>query len=147
MTSKHTIKTLHQALKKFRIEHAHYLSHTGKNISPEQMAFYNAHDVAHVLFGCDVSLYGEGKVKLWTIFGTTLGFWNHIMAYRQVGALQLSKRYGVGDVLRNIFPLLLAIPIIIIRAKQMKKCWPWSDYERYMDMSLDDIRREYNIVV
>jgi hypothetical protein len=47
-----------------------------------------------VLFGCDISLFGEGSVKIWTIFGTTLGFWNHITAYKKANAYELSKNFS-----------------------------------------------------
>lgn len=53
---------------------------TTRDVSDEAAQFLRCHDVAHVVFGCDTTLVGEGTVKLWTIFGTTLGFWKQLSA-------------------------------------------------------------------
>ncbi|MBT8191343.1 MAG: hypothetical protein KJO29_13010, partial [Bacteroidia bacterium] len=103
--------------------------------------------IAHVLFGCDISLFGEGSVKIWTIFGTTLGFWNHLRAYKAANAFELSRNFGPVHFLSNIFKFLLCIPLIIIKAKKMHKPWPWDDYEPYLDQAISEIRKEFNIQV
>jgi len=87
MTEERNI-TLRQGLERFYKENKSYHSHNKKGISCEAETFFKSHDIAHVLFGCDVSLFGEGSVKLWTIFGTTLGFWNHIKAYKYANAFK-----------------------------------------------------------
>ena len=33
--------------------------------------FFN-HDLTHVMFGCDTSIYGETALKPWTLLGTTI---------------------------------------------------------------------------
>lgn len=123
------------------------MSHDNKYISSEAKSFFRSHDIAHVLFGCDISLYGEGSVKLWTLFGTTLGFWDHINGYRSASAFHLSKKYTLSHIASNIVRLLLAIPVIIIRARQMSKPWNWIGYKDYLDTPISDIRQEYNIKV
>ncbi len=139
--------TLRQGLEKFYVEYMDYHSHTTAGISNEVKAFFKSHDIAHVLFGCDISLLGEGSVKIWTIFGTTLGFWNHLRLYRKANAFRLSKSFTFSHVVKNIFKFLLSIPILIIRAKKMHKPWPWSGFEPYMDMPIAEIRKEFNIKV
>lgn len=139
--------TLRQGLDKFHQDYRAYHSHTEEGITSEVKAFFRSHDIAHVLFGCDISLFGEGSVKIWTIFGTTLGFWNHIRDYRKANAFQLSKNFGLSHVLKNLFKFLVTIPLLILRAKRMTKPWPWSDFDVYLDRSLVDIRKEFNIHV
>ena len=139
--------TLRQGLEKFHTEYKNHLSHEKKGISSEAQAFFRSHDIAHVLFGCDISLYGEGTVKIWTIFGTTLGFWKHLSGYQDANALDLSKNFTVPHVLSNIFKFLSSIPIVIIRAKRMHKPWPWTDFESYLDTPISEIRKEFNIKV
>ena len=85
--------TLREGLDRFHSEYENHLSHNKEGISKSAQDFFISHDIAHVLFGCDISLYGEGAVKIWTIFGTTLGFWKHITAYRSANAFQLSKNF------------------------------------------------------
>ena len=139
--------TLRQGLEKFHKEYEEHLHHNKKGISIEAKNFFKSHDVAHVLFGCDISLYGEGSVKIWTIFGTTLGFWKHINGYQEANALELAKKFSFLHVMMNIFKFLFSIPLLIIRAKQMHKPWPWKEFDPYLDTPISAIRKEFNIKV
>lgn len=139
--------TLRQGLDVFYTEYKDHLSHTKKDISQEAKTFFKSHDVAHVLFGCDISLFGEGSVKLWTIFGTTLGFWKHISGYKEANAYELSKNFNLVQEMPNVFKFVLSIPILIVRAKRMSKPWPWTNYEAYLDTPISEIRREFNIEI
>jgi len=124
---------------------ANSLNFSDRDISKEAKEFFKCHDIAHVIFDCDTSLIGEGKVKLWTIFGTTLGFWNHVKGYSEANAFTLFKQYSVFHVLSNVFKLISLAPKTISRARSMSKKWEWSEYEVYMDIPLDQIRKEFNI--
>lgn len=139
--------TLRQGLQQFYEEHMGYLSHNKEGIPENVKNFFKSHDIAHVLFGCDLSLFGEGAVKIWTIFGTTLGFWSHLKAYKMANAYELAGSFTLSDVTSNIFKLLLSLPILLVKAKQMNKPWPWSGFEPYMDIAIVDIRKEFNINV
>lgn len=139
--------TLRQGLEKFHGKYKGHLSHHDKGISSEVKAFFMSHDIIHVLFGCDISLFGEGSVKIWTIFGTTLGFWKHLKEYQKASAYELSKSFSLVDVVQNIFKFLFFIPLLICRAKQMNKLWPWKDYDSYLDVPISVIRKEFNIKV
>ena len=139
--------TLRHGLENFYEEYKSHLSHKKEGIPDEVKSFFKSHDIAHVLFGCDISLYGEGSVKIWTIFGTTLGFWKHITGYQDANAFELSKNFTLVHIVKNIFRFLFSIPIIIIRAKQMHKKWDWTEFEPYLDTSISEIRKEFNIKV
>jgi len=139
--------TLRQGLERFYDEYKSHLSHNKEGTPNEVKSFFKSHDIAHVLFGCDISLFGEGSVKIWTIFGTTLGFWKHLSAYKKAKAYALSKNFGLAHIVANIFKLLAAIPMLIIRSKKMIKPWPWTDYESYLDTPITEIRKEFNIKV
>ena len=146
MTEKRNI-TLRQGLEKFYKENESHLSHSKKGVSSEAKTFFKSLDIAHVLFGCDISLFGEGSIKIWTIFGTTSGFWKHIRGYKAASAFELSKNFSFAHFVNNIFKFLLSIPVLIIRAKRMYKPWPWSEFEPYLDTPISDIRKEFNIHV
>jgi hypothetical protein len=139
--------TLRQGLEKFYEENKSQLSHKKKRIPGEVNSFFKSHDIAHVLFGCDISLFGEGSVKIWTIFGTTLGFWNHIRIYKKANAYELSKNFSLSHVVSNVLKFLISIPMLIIRSKKMNNPWPWTEYEPYLDTSISEIRKEFNIKV
>lgn len=139
--------TLRQGLEKFYEEHKSHLSHNKEEIPCDVKSFFKSHDIAHILFGCDITLFGEGSVKIWTVFGTPLGFWNHIKAYKKSNAYELSKNFSLAHIAGNIFKFLLNIPVLIIRAKRMQKLWPWSEFEPYLDTPISEIRKEFNIQV
>lgn len=146
MTADHNI-TLRQGLEQFYEAYKSQLSHNKEGIPSEVKTFFLSHDIAHVLFGCDISLFGEGAVKIWTIFGTTLGFWKHISAYQKANAFELSRSFSFTHVLSNIFKLLGSIPVLIIRSQHMHKPWPWDEFEPYLDTPISEIRKEFNIQV
>jgi len=139
--------TIRQGLEKFYAEYESHLSHTKEGIPTEVKSFFKSHDIAHVLFGCDITLFGEGSVKIWTIFGTTMGFWKHLSAYKKANAFELSRNFRLGHVLSNVFRLLFYLPLLIIRSKQMHKPWNWSSYESYLDTPISEVRKEFNIKV
>lgn len=137
--------TFQQALDKFY--HKNRQIFAKKELSEKGKEFFRCHDAAHVIFGCDTSFFGEGAVKIWTIFGTNLGFWNHIRGYNDGDAFSLFRMYSWQHVLKNILRLFVTIPKIIVRAAQMKKRWHWSNYEQHLHRPLDEIRKEFNIKV
>lgn len=116
-------------------------------LSEEADQFFRCHDVVHVVFACDTTLVGEGTVKLWTIFGTTLGFWKHLRGYSEADAFSLFRQYRRRHLAQHIARLLRSSPSTIMRARRMRARWPWSDHEPYMDATLADIRAEFGIDV
>lgn len=137
--------TLRQGLSNFRANYKEHLTHDKTDLSKEVKAFFESHDIVHVLFDCDISLYGEGCVKIWTIFGTTLGFRGHLTGYKAANAFKLSQNFTFVHFMKNIFKFLVSIPNIIISAKRMTKPWDWAGFENYLDIPLADIRKEFNI--
>lgn len=135
--------TLREALSDFHTQNYKITANTEALHNAE--AFYTSHDIAHVVFGCDTSMLGEGTVKLWTIFGTTLGFKKHIRAYSEANAFDVFKQYSWAHVLKNVFKVIVVAPAIVIRARKMSKKWPWSSYDTYLDVSISEIRKEFNI--
>jgi len=116
--------TLQQGLDRFQEKNSKYF--TKRSMSKEGEAFLQCHDIAHVVFGCDTTLYGEGLVKIWTSFGTTSGFWKIVNGYNEVSAFELFKMYSIGHLAKNIGKYLLAIPKALYRVTKMTKPWPFS---------------------
>lgn len=135
--------TLEEALEEFHRLHAELLY--SREMTEDSETFFRCHDTAHVVFGCDISLANEGMVKIWTAFGTTLGFWRHIAAYSRPETREIAKEMSPGAVLATFFRLLVLIPRIILRCRAMSKRWPWSEHEAYLGRRLVDIRHELNI--
>ena len=135
--------TLQEGLDKFYEKNRKYFSK--RSISKEGEAFLKCHDIAHIVFGCDTTIYGEGVVKIWTTFGTTLSFWEVVRGYDEASAFELFKMYSFRHVMKNIFRFLVVIPKTIVRAKNMTKPWPFSGYKAYLNTPIADIRKEFNI--
>ena len=137
--------TLQQELDKFYKKNKKYFSE--RVISEDGKQFLKCHDISHVVFGCDTTLYGEGTVKIWTTFGTTLKFSKVIRGYNEANAFELFKLYSFRHIMKNILQFLFVIPKVIIRAKRMKKRWPFMEYETYLDTPISEIRRAFNIQI
>ena len=137
--------TLQEGLDKFQAKNLKYFSN--RPMSNEAKRFLKSHDIAHVIFGCNTTIYGEGIVKIWTTFGTNLGFWDVTKGYSEVNAFSLSKKYSLQHVAKNIVRLILIIPKTIIRSRQMTKPWMWSNYQPYLNKPISEIRKEFNIKV
>lgn len=140
-----TEETLQQGLKLFQQKNTQYFSE--QEYSDSGKKFIKAHDVAHVVFGCDTTIYGEGIVKLWTTFGTDQSFKEITAGYKDVNAYELSRGYSFSHVTQNILRLIKAVPKTILRARKMSKPWSFYNYQTYLDTPISAIRQEFNIDV
>lgn len=137
--------TLQQGLENFHKKNNQYFS---KRVYSEKgSTFLKNHDMAHVVFGCNTTIYGEGIVKIWTTFGTTLNFWEVTKGYNDVNAFELFKKYSLPHIMKNILRLLIAIPKVIYRTRRMKKKWPFTNNKNYLHIPIEEIRKEFNIQV
>ena len=116
-------------------------------VAPEVERSMTAHDAVHVIFACDTSDRGEAIAHAWMLLGTTVthGQLRDVMGTRDHRAFARDLGHG-----RRIVALLSALPAIgaaALRARRMHRRWSWTDYDRYLDTSLADIRREYGVRV
>lgn len=108
---------------------------------------FTNHDIAHVVFGCDISLRQEVLMDTWTVFGTDVGLIAYARYLNTPEAQNLFKEIGY---VRALWGAVLAIPDVfrvIVRARRMKKKWPWKDHEAYLNRSIGEVRRELGLVV
>ena len=137
--------TLREGLSIFKNRNSKYFSE--QEYKKEGQEFIESHDIAHVVFGCNTTLYGEGIVKIWTTFGSNLSFWEVTKGYKNVNAHELASEYSAKHVVPSLFKLLRDIPLAILRSKKMKKPWPFYSYHPHLDHTLFEIRKEYNIQI
>lgn len=135
--------TLAEALAEFREVHAESL-HT-REMSDDSREFFRRHDIAHVVFACDTSLLHEAMVKLWTAFGTTLGFWRHMGAYSREETTNIARELRLSAVVGTFFKAVVLFPLVLARCRAMKRPWPWDAPDPYLNTRLVDIRQEFNI--
>jgi ubiquinone biosynthesis protein Coq4 len=111
--------TLRESFDEYHRKNSRIVSDT--EISNNSQIFFKCHDIAHVIFECDTSLRGEGIVKLWTIFGTTLGFVNHVKEYAEENVFELFREYSLKHILANVPKVIVVALVVITRAHKMKK--------------------------
>ena len=119
---------------------------TGREPSASAQRLFRSHDVPHVVFGCSTTLTNEAMVKIWSFFGTTAGL-SLIREYRSPESKEIYERIEWRDVAGTALRSIVNIPLVLVRCLGMHKRWPWSDFEKYTNVRLADIRREFGIRV
>ena len=118
--------------------------------SPEAMSLIKAHDISHVIFGCDTSYGGEYTVQTWVKFGANLN----------IPKSQIFKYLFNKDLIKIVLPSKLITYAITHlrdfrlikknvreRAKVMIRKWEYFQEEKYLNMSIGEIRSEHGIKV
>lgn len=138
--------TLRDAITQLREEDAKERD-VAPRVAPGVERSMTAHDAVHVVFACDTSDKGEAVAHAWMLLGTTVTHrqMREVMGTRDHRAF--ARELGHG---RRLLALLSALPSIAaagFRARRMRRRWSWTDYDRYLDTPLAEIRREYGVRV
>jgi len=118
----------------------------GRIMSPEAQEFFRCHDVAHVVFGCDVALDDEAVVKIASILGTTAGL-QVLKGYRLHESLQIYRQLRILDVVLSIVRSVVIVPRTALRCMRQRGRWPWSEHQQYLQVPLHQLRQEFGIRV
>jgi hypothetical protein len=118
----------------------------GAALSPEAREFFLAHDVVHIVYGCNTSMPDEAIVKLSSLFGSSAGF-SVLRGYRLHESVDIYRRLPLGSTLAA----LAAAPYLILRtvwrcARQSAK-WPWADHQEHLQTPLRELRARFGIKV
>jgi hypothetical protein len=119
---------------------------TGRGASSSARSFFRCHDVAHVVFGCSTTLTNEAMVKIWSFFGTTAGL-SLVRDYRSPESKEIYEQIKWSDVPGTALRSVVNVPLVLFFCLRMKKRWPWSAFERYLNVPLTEIRRQFGIRV
>lgn len=110
-----------------------------------------SHDIMHVIFGCDTSLAGEFRVELLTFFCSNLSFKRYL---ELVGNSEINKepfeiirKIGFRKVLWVIISRLWYIPYCMYISFKMSKKWPVIETESLMNLTIGELRNNYNIKI
>lgn len=138
--------TLRQALDKYYAQNPGF--YQPNQLDDDSRKVFYAHDVCHIIFGCDTSLVGEAKVEQWTIHSTNFNFKEYVdtvlsteatrKAVAEISPIQLLIQGSL-----SIFPLVKTY----LRARKVKPKWDFYAYSKYLDRSISDVRRKFNIQV
>lgn len=118
----------------------------GRDMSAEAGKFFRCHDAAHVVFGCGTTLGEEAVVKIASILGTTAGL-RVLGGYRLHESLGIYRKLRTIDVLMTIVRAVMIVPRTAVRCLRQRARWPWAEHERYLQVPLHDLRRDFGIRV
>jgi hypothetical protein len=119
---------------------------TGRGTSIEAQEFFRCHDAAHVVFGCGTTLSDEAIVKIASVFGTSGGV-GVLRGYRLHESQQIYRKLAQGEILVTALKSFVVVPRTFFRCLQQQRRWPWNNFDRYLKVSLCDIRKEFGIRV
>ena len=108
-----------------------------------------SHDLAHIVFGCSTKLVGEMSVELWTLFANDLGFkkYMEIAQNSEINKqpFEILNKIGYLKVLWVFTINFWRIPYIWFLSTEMTKKWSFLNEEQYMQKTVGEIRKEFNI--
>jgi|GEM_PF-3087084 len=110
-----------------------------------------AHDLAHIVFGCNTTLKGEMSVELWTLLANDLGFkkYMEIVKNSEINKepFEIIKNIGYLKVLWVLVTNLWRIPYIWYLTTKMTQKWSFMNEEKYLDSCIGEIRKKFNIML
>jgi ubiquinone biosynthesis protein Coq4 len=109
-----------------------------------------AHDISHVIFGCNTTMLGEAKVQSRVNSGVdfNLKFQDKFKTLFDKDARSLLLPTGLFSFFfRHINEILAISKEAKIKSRLMTKRWVYFVEDQYMDTTIGDIRSQYNIVL
>jgi hypothetical protein len=114
----------------------------------------HAHDVGHVIYGCDTGMFDELKILplFWWTSECTFGTYLKMKDSPAVDVMyaDMIREKGVlwlyGAVLRVLPPLIPTLIPIWFRTRKRQKLLPFLEFEPLLDRSLLDIRKEFDLL-
>ena len=132
----------------------HYLlnpqfTHWSDYKSDNAKKLVKAHDISHLIFGCDTSLLGEMRVQLWAQFAVRKFSFTESMAYAGDKEARVLLKNPVGYLGMFWFFVTHFSEIRRVRkqSQQMSKKWVYFEEDAFMTMAVGDIRTRFGIVV
>ena len=108
-----------------------------------------AHDISHLVFGCDTSLLGEMLVQLWAKFAVQKFSFKESLTYARDKEAKVLLKNPVGYLAMFVFFVKHFSEIARVRrqAKLMPAKWIYFNEDAYLMMSVGDIRKRFGIIV
>ncbi|ACK71670.1 conserved hypothetical protein [Gloeothece citriformis PCC 7424] len=155
-TNKNTTQTLREGLEEYYAKNP-FISDP-KKLAPEFAKIMLAHDVSHVVYGCDTGMYDELKLLPLIWWTSSYKFRDHLRTLNDpiIGSAvsimynDLVKQHGKVWLYSSIFftlPKLLPELILIwLKARKHKRFFPFLEFEPLLAHSLLKIRQEFELM-
>jgi ubiquinone biosynthesis protein Coq4 len=109
-----------------------------------------AHDITHVIFGCDTTMLGEVRVQVWANSAVVFEapFKEKFAYFMDKDARSLLTPTGMIKFVSTHFGQILAInKSVKAQSKLMTKKWEYFKEDNFMDMTIGQIRGEFGIKI
>lgn len=155
-TDKNSTQTLRQGLEEYYAVNPNVTD--PQKLPLEFAKILLAHDVSHVVYGCDTGMYDELKILPLTWWTSNYKFRDHLRTLQdptispaiKVMYDDLVKAHGVIWLYCSIFFVLpQLLPELISmwhQSRQRKRFVPFLDFEPLLDCSLLEIRQEFELL-
>ena len=140
--------TLEDGLRKHYLLNPQF-THWNDYKSDNAKKLVKAHDISHLVFGCDTSLLGEMRVQLWAKFAVQKFSFKETLAYARDKEAKVLLKNPVGYLAMFTFFLKHVSEIVKVRqhSQMMTEKWVYFDEDAYMKLPVGDIRKGLGIVV
>ncbi|MEE3717034.1 hypothetical protein V2H45_09780 [Tumidithrix elongata RA019] len=152
---KNTPQTLRQGLEEYYAVNPNVTD--PRELPPEFAKILLAHDVSHVVLGCDTNMYDEIKLLPLGFWTSDFKFSDYLRTNRdpaikpaiQIMYDDLIREHGVLWLYSSILVVLpRLLPEVIslwFKTRGTRKFYPFLDYEHLLDRSLLEIRQEFDL--
>jgi hypothetical protein len=108
-----------------------------------------AHDLSHIIFGCDTSLIGEMRVQLWAKFGVQKFAFLESLDYARDKEAKVLLKNPVGYWAMFLFFIKHFDEVGKVRtqSKKMLRKWMYFQQDVLMQLTVSEIRKKFGIVV
>ncbi|NET16904.1 MAG: hypothetical protein F6K08_30855 [Okeania sp. SIO1H6] len=155
-TNKYSTQTLQQGLEEYFKVNPNITNSREK--PPEFAKILLAHDISHVVLGCDTDMYDEIKLLPLSFWTSDFKFDDYINTRKDpkirpaidIMYDELIKQHGVlwlySSILFVLPRLLPEVLIIWFKTRGTRKYYPFLDYESLLNRSLLEIRQEFDLL-
>jgi hypothetical protein len=155
-TDKNSTQTLQEGLEEYYAINPEITD--PRKLSPDFAKILIAHDVTHVVLGCDTDMYDELKILPLSFWTSDFKFRDYINTRKDpkirpainIMYDDLIKQHGILWLYSSIFLVLpRLLPEIIkiwLQTRSRKKFYPFFKYEAWQNYSLLKIRQEYDLL-
>lgn len=154
--NRNSIQTLRQGLEEYY--NVNPTVTDPRKLPPDFAKILLAHDVSHIVYGCDTGMYDELKLLPLTWWTSDYKFRDYLRTRKdptispaiKVMYDDLIKEHGIlwlyTSILFVLPPLLPELISMWRKTRQRQRFIPFLDFEPLLDRSLIDIRQEFELL-
>ncbi|MDJ0617579.1 MAG: hypothetical protein QNJ63_12685 [Calothrix sp. MO_192.B10] len=155
-TKKYSNQTLQQGLEEYYEVNSSVTD--PRELPPEFAQILLAHDISHIVLGCDTNMYDEIKLLLLSFWTSDYKFGDYIRTRKDpkirpaidIMYEDLIKQHGVlwlySSILFVLPRLLPEVITIWFKTRGTRKYYPFLNYESLLHRSLLEIRQDFDLL-